>query len=105
MNSYKKMTKIVLKGGEELLVETHEGDKVRAQKARGSGVVFLQNYNKRMLDVVLIGDIQDVSVPEWKENPDAKKLEEGEKNEATLNSPGYKKFLKAREKLVKKMST
>lgn len=105
--AYKRVTIIKLKSGEEIQVTVEEGDKIRAAKAKGVGSVFLKSHDKRMIDVVMIGDIQDKTVEDPQqmiaETRESRLLGQSIPKPATDNSPGYLKFLKAREKLLKKL--
>ncbi len=97
------VTQIKLKNGESLTIPIEKGNKVRKAKIDGTGSIFLEDHGNRVLDVVMIGDIQDVFQRETLEPFTTNLLKQPEIKDFDPNAEGYQKFLKAREKLNKKL--
>ena len=108
MRTMKQVTIISLKRGEELQVSLEEGNKARAAKLRGSGVIVIPSQRNRVIDVVMIGDIQDKWVEDIQQSlvvDDKARLLDTTiiPEPATETSPGYLKFKEAQQRLKERM--
>lgn len=99
-----QVTILTLRNNETLQVTYQEGQNIKRQKQqKPGGSVMIPSLNNRLIDCVFIVDIKD----EWTGFPDPQTdnlLAEGKRNLATPDSPGYKKFLKAKEEFIRKKS-
>lgn len=108
MRTTKHIGVITLKNGEMLEIEYEEYTKILASFAKSElGKVYI-NSLKRMIDKTFIVDTQE----KWIEDRNAVLVEERpehllaekEKIVSDGTGPGYKKFLAAREKFLKRSS-
>lgn len=100
-----QITELTLKNGETLQIPLSEGQNVKKQKAQKPlGSVILPSQKNRLIDCTYIVDIKELWVG-YDEPQTENLLKEGEKPVVDKNSPGYKKFVQAKENLKRKMST
>jgi hypothetical protein len=95
---------LTLRNNETLQVTYAEGQNIKKQKQqKPGGSVMIPSLNNRLIDCVFIVDIKEVWIGFADPQTD-NLLQEGEKQVVTPDSPGYKKFLKAKEDFLKKHS-